>query len=203
MVEEFTITTTEFMNYLNAKGTAKLTVVGNAKARHENEQEYFDFWAEFKHALKRVIITNGSKEDLKEVIERVKDEARPNYQAMVNGFISFWGRKDLVWIQPSKKIYHLVGLRISINPEIGLMINGTEYLIKLFLRSNDTIDRKQADIVLTLMEQGLRKKVGEDVVFAVLDVRRGKLYAAREYNPKLSVLLKAEAKSFQQAWKGL
>ncbi len=122
---------------------------------------------------------------------------------MVNGFITFWGRKDMEWIQPAKRLYSLAGLRISVNPELGLEINGIKYHIKLFLRSNEIIDRKHADIVNTLMELALRKKTEEGVVFAVLDVRRGKLYPERDLNPKIPVLLKAEAKSFQQAWKEL
>lgn len=203
MIEKITISTTEFMNYLNATGSSKITIVSNSKEKHVDESDFFDYWLEFKRALKRTLKNNGSKEDFKEVIEKVKDDFRPNYQDMVNGFISFWGRKDLEWIQPAKRLYSLAGLRISVNPELGLVINGIKYHIKLFLRSNEIIDRRHADIVITLMELALRIKAGDDVVFAVLDVRRSKFYEARDLNPKLSVLLKAEAKSFQQAWKDL
>lgn len=204
MIKAIKITATEFINYINASGEAKITVVHNAKEKHENGDEFpYDYWAEFKRYLIRTLKTNGSKEDLKEVIEKVKDEYRPNHQAMVDGFIKYWGRKDLEWVQPAKRVYNLNGLRISISPEIGFILNGIEYHVKLFLKSKETLDRKHADIVTNLMEQGLRKKAGDNVVFAVMDVKRGKLYEYRGENPRIPILLAGEAAGFLNAWNAL
>ena len=204
MLDSIKISATEFINYINASGAAKITVVSNVKEKHENDDDFpYDYWAEFRRALVRTLKKNGSKEDLKEVIEKVKDENRPNHQAMVNGFIKFWGRKDLEWIQPIKRVYGIKGLKISINPEIGLRYNGIDYYIKLFLRSNEVLNRRHADVVTNLMELGLRKKVGDDIVLAVLDVKQGRLFESRGINPKYSLLLQGEASSFLNIWNGL
>lgn len=95
-------------------------------------------------------------------------------------------------------------MRVELNPELGLVINNKIYIIKLFTSINDTIDKKHADLILSLMEKELRAKVGGDeVLFAVLDVKRGKLFENKTKDTSLYSLLKGEARSFESQWKDI
>ena len=74
-------------------------------------------------------------------------------------------------------------------------------MIKLFLKANESLDKRHADIVLALMECELREKVDDDVEFAILDVKRGKLFTHVNDNPRLLVLLKSEGREFSDMWR--
>jgi len=87
---------------------------------------------------------------------------------------------------------------------LTLVHNGEILVIKLFLSANDFIDRKRADLILTLMEHEMREKVGGDgPIFAVLDVRKHNLFKQNNRNIDLMGLLKGEARSFEFQWKEL
>lgn len=95
-------------------------------------------------------------------------------------------------------------IRIELNPELGLVINDKVYIIKLFTTANSSIDKRHADLILHLMEKELRPKVGGDeVIFGVLDVKRGKLFDNGARNTSLYSLLKGEAQSFESQWKDI
>ena len=90
-----------------------------------------------------------------------------------------------------------------LNPEIGVKWQGKEYMIKLYLKANESLDKRHADIILALMESELREKVGDSVEFAILDVKRGKLFLHVDNDPRLLILLKMEGMEFAEMWKEL
>ena len=105
---------------------------------------------------------NGkTPEFLDEVFDVVLPDRRENYQIMVNGYKSFLGvRKRFEYVTPTRKTWTIGDLNIALNPELTLVHNGEILVIKLFLSANDSIDRKRADLILTLMENEMRNKVG-------------------------------------------
>ena len=76
-------------------------------------------------------------------------------------------------------------------------------MIKLYLKANESLDKRHADIILALMESELREKVDEDVEFGILDVKRGKLFLHVDNDPRLLILLNSEGLAFSQMWKEL
>ena len=198
------ISMTEFVNFVNSSGMSKITVVANAKARHlEEDGNPYDYWKDFKDKLKTILRSKGNKEDLLELLEEVRDDVRDNYQLMINGFLKFWKPTRMKWFNPIKRIVHYGGLKMIINPEIGIEWQGSKYMVKLFLKANEYLDKRHADIILAMMENELREKVDEGVRFAILDVRRGKIFSYANDNPRLLVLLRAESRSFADIWNGL
>ena len=84
-----------------------------------------------------------------------------------------------------------------------LIWQNKKYMIKLFLKANEVLDKRHADIILALMESELREKVEEDVQFAVLDVKRGRLFTYVNDDPRLLLLVKREGRYFSDMWKDL
>lgn len=198
------ISMTEFVNFINASGMARMTVVANAKAKHEEvEGNPYDYWKDFKEEVKKQLRKQGSKEDLLELLESVRDEVRPNYQEMVDGFLRFWKPSRMKWLKPVSHKATIGGIKLIVNPEIGVIWGNRKLMIKLYLKANEKLDKRHADIVLTLMESELRERVDSDVEFAVLDVRRGKLFNYVNGDPRLKILLKAEGRAFSDLWKEL
>jgi hypothetical protein len=198
------ISMTEFVNFINASGMAKVTIVSNAKMKHEEIQgNPYDYWKDFKEEVRRQLINQGTKEDLKEMVEDLRDDVRENYRIMIEGFLKFWKPSRMKWLKPMKKMAHISGVKMNINPEIGVIWQNKKLIIKLFLKANETLDKRHADIILALMESELREKTDEDIQFAVLDVKRGKLFTYVNNDPRLLILLKREGRYFADMWKDL
>lgn len=198
------ITLTEFVNFINSSGMKKMTIVSAAKAKHEEQEgNPFDYWKDFKDEVKRLLKRKGKKGDLWELVENVREEQRENYNQMISGYLRFWKPTRMEWVNPVKKMANIGGVKMILNPEIGVKWQGKEYMIKLYLKANESLDKRHADIILALMESELREKVGDSVEFAILDVKRGKLFLHVDNDPRLLILLKMEGMEFAEMWKEL
>lgn len=196
------VSMTEFVNFINTSGMPKMTIVANAKARHEEmEGNPYDYWKDFKEEVRAQLKKQGTKDDLLELVERMREDVRENYNIMINGFLKFWKPTRMKWIKPVSKMASIGGVKLIVNPEIGIQWQGKTYMIKLFLKANENLDKRHADIILALMEEELREKVGEGVQFAILDVRRGKLFTYTNDDPRLLILLKTEGREFAEMWR--
>lgn len=194
---------TEFMNFVNKSGTAKATVVSNAKNKREDEYEHYkDYWLPLRNKLKEVHKKNLSHNDLRELANTVNSERKQNYTSAIEGYIKFWKKRKIEWVEPPRKTWNIGDLKIELNPELGLAIKDKIYVIKLYTTANTQMDKRHADLILNLMEKELRDKVGGDeVIFAVLDVKRGKLFENNTKDITQIPLLMGEAKSFEVIWK--
>ena len=193
---------TEFVNFINSSGMAKMTIVANAKMKHEQEEgNPYDYWKDFKDEVKKQLIRHGKKEDLMELVESVREDARENYNKMIKGFLKFWKPTRMTWLKPVRRLAHIGGVKMNINPEIGVVWQDKSLMVKLFLKANEDLDKRHADIILALMESELRERVGGDVQFAILDVKRGKLFSYVNDDPRLLILLKTEGRHFAEMWK--
>lgn len=198
------ISLTEFVNFINASGMAKMTIVSNAKYKHEEQEgNPYDYWKDFKDEVKKLLKRKGDKEDLWELVEQVREDMRENYNQMITGYLKFWKPTRMEWINPVKKMAHIGGVKMILNPEIGVKWQGKEFMIKLYIKASENLDKRHADIILAMMESELREKVGEGVEFAILDVRRGKLFVYSNDDPRLLILLKSEGREFADMWKEL
>lgn len=198
------ITLTEFVNFINSSGMKKMTIVSAAKAKHEEQEgNPFDYWKDFKDEVKRLIKRRGNKDDLWELVENVREEQRENYSQMISGFLKFWKPTRMEWVNPVKKMANIGGVKMILNPEIGVKWQGKNYMIKLYLKANESLDKRHADIILALMESELREKVDDSVEFAILDVKRGKPFLHIDNDPRLLILLKTEGMEFAEMWKEL
>lgn len=196
------ISMTEFVNFINASGMAKMTIVANAKMKHEQgDGNPYDYWKDFKDEVKKLLIRHGKKEDLMELVESVREDARENYNKMIFGFLRFWKPTRMRWLKPVRRLANIGGVKMNINPEIGVVWQDKSLMVKLFLKANEDLDKRHADIILALMESELRERVGDDVQFAILDVRRGKLFPYVNDDPRLLILLKTEGRHFAEMWK--
>jgi hypothetical protein len=119
----------------------------------------------------------------------------------VDGYCKFWNkRKTAKWVRPFKGNWSKGELRVSINPEVCLEHRGKVYLIKLFLHINEPFGRKQADMITWLMRDSFGKKASDNMVFCVLDVKKGTLYQEKTPDPKMEAFVESEALSFINLW---
>lgn len=199
------VSLTAFMNYLNCSGAKRITAIQKAKEDSLNPFEpHKDYWYKFRQKVVSLHKTDFSEDGLRTVVDEVTEDRQKNYSIAVNGYCKFWSkRKTAKWVKPLKGNWSKGELRVSINPEVCLEHRGQVYLIKLFLHINEPFGRKQADMITWLMRDSFGKKASDNMVFCVLDVKKGTLYQERPIEPTIKALVEAEAISFVSLWDNL
>jgi hypothetical protein len=199
------VSLTAFMNYLNSSGTKKISAIQKAKEDSLNSFEpHKDYWFKFRQKVSSLHKTGFSEDGLRAVVDEVPEDRQKNYSIAVDGYCKFCSkRKTAKWIKPLKGNWSKGELRVSINPEVCLEHRGKVYLIKLFLHINEPFGRKQADMITWLMRDSFGKKASDNMVFCVLDVKKGTLYQERTVDPKIKALVESEAISFVSLWNNL
>lgn len=200
------ITLTEFINFVNKSGTAKATVVRAAKKRRETEDNPYatDYWYTLRNRIIEFHKKGKDIDFIDDTINHINSEKRPNYEMLINGYKKFLGKKKIKYLTPIRKTWVIGDISIALNPELILEINKKILVIKLYMSANESMNKKHADLILTLLEHEMRSKVGgPEPIFAVLEVKTGKLFPQKEKDLSLYPLLKGEARSFEIQWKEL
>lgn len=135
------------------------------------------------YQLVRDAIVDMHRRDLPDsVLDKVLDrEPNPKRERVldrvINGYRRFLGMGSMKWFEPPRTNYVFSAHDIDINPELGLAIDETPYVIKMYLRGEPLTPRRvQATLGLLASKLG-RSCPGH--VFGLLEVRHGKLHALR------------------------
>lgn len=112
------------------------------------------------------------------------------FPKVVAGYKKFLGKAHATWFEPPERQWPLCGLAVKVSPEVGLLIGGRPHAIKLYFRGEPpSADRIR---LTTAILDGALSSTWPGTVFAILDVRRARLYA-HQPSADTMVLLKAEA----------
>jgi len=197
------ISLTEFVDFVSTSGTPKLTVVRRVKQRHREQYDpQTDFYKRFRDAVLQMHKHNRPKDVLDQMLNGLTDKKKQTaYPALVTGYKKFLGRKDVSWSRPPRVNWVHDELAVSVNPEIGLRINGERQVIKLYMKE-PKLTKLRTDIVTHLMLTELQA-MASSAQFGILDVRNGRLIPASDEEPGLHALLEGEAASFAQVYRSL
>jgi hypothetical protein len=193
-----TISLTHFVDFVSKAGTPKLTVVKNAK---QQLADGYDPATDFYKAIRDGIIDMHKSGQPKSAIDAVMtgltDKKKLTaYPPIVKGYKKFLGKKTVTWLAPPRDEWTHGGLAVSVNPELGLKIDGVNHAIKLYFKA-EKLAKLRIDIATQLMELVLCAPK-KPLVFGVLDVRNAKLFTSSGINQGLIALLQGEASSFAQ-----
>ncbi|NKB87176.1 MAG: hypothetical protein GKS06_03010 [Acidobacteria bacterium] len=182
---------TDLVDIVSASGTPKLTKVRGVMNRDDYEPA-FDYYKQFRDA---VLATHRANEGKAALTKRLSNVANPkkvqNYDVLLKGYKSWWGHKTLKWSKPPKADYLQNGVSVRVNPELGLLVNGTPHVIKLYLKA-DKLSKLRVDLITHVMELVLRGSARKGAVMSVLDVRRSKLISPTVPIADLTAALNAE-----------
>lgn len=183
---------TSFLDFVLKSGRPKMTCAKRIKAQLEEEYDPAgDYYKRFREAVQELHKEGLPKNDLASLIGDLPDSKISNYQLMTAGYKKFLGNKNVSWFNPLRKNWLFADLKVPVNPELGLELDGTKYLIKLYLKSEKPSKDKVSSI-LALMKNTLARK---DCLYALLDVRNSKLYLHEPSMDDLIPLVEAEAQA--------
>lgn len=134
---------------------------------------------------------------LAEVIGRITHEVKLKiYPDVVTGYSKWWGKKELIWFSPPTKLIEAHGVELSVNPELGLQVNGQPHIIKLYFKG-EKLSRDKIEVVGELLRTALPNPAGHQL--SVLDVRQSKLHTAEPVRG-LGAALDAELAYIARIW---
>lgn len=198
------ISLTDFIDFIHRPSMSeKLTKVREIKHRGPYSSAG-DIYQPVREALIRTHAAGHDKWSIRDTIERLAgacDEFRERldrYAMLADAYIGWWGRRRLGWFEPGWQVGSLHGVPISVNPELGLEIDGAPYLVKLYFKE-DPLPHRVAEVASRMMARVLGDQAPRDTTMAVLDVRRRRLHCPSDI-PELNVILDGEVAAFTALW---
>lgn len=190
---------TDFVDIVSASGTPKATKVRQVKERPGYEPA-FDYYKQLRDGLVECHQAGEAKGQLDYHVGEVRNPKKvDNYTAVLAGYRRWWGRKSLEWFEPPSALFSRSGVDVSVNPELGLRINGNLHLVKLYFKA-DPLSKNRIDIITHLMEVCLRDQVSAETTMAVLDIRPGRLICPTVPIEGLNAALTAELAYVAALW---
>lgn len=196
------ITLTEFVDFAIKSGTPRLTQVKMIKKRHDDGyQPSHDFYRKLRDGIVTLHQEGSPKSSLDALTKGIRDRNKQNtYPVLVKAYKKFLGRKQMVWFEPHKTHWEYGGLRVRVNPELGLTINGDDHLVKLYFK-DQKLTKDRVAIISNMMMEALGSEL-DGVSVALLDVRKSKLHVFDSPYPTLAPLLEGEALAFCRMYEG-
>ncbi len=190
---------TDFVDVVSTSGLPKSTKVSQIKHR-ETYHPAFDFYKPLRDHIVDMHCANQAKSTLAGILGNLQDQKKIDaYTSLVNGYRRWWGRKSFTWFDPPSGLYDAYGVEVSINPEVGLLINGSPHLIKLYFKS-DSLSKNRVDIITHLMSKTLNGRCPAKTKMAVLDIRNAKLITPTVPISTLDATLNAEIAYIANIW---
>ncbi|WP_224961262.1 hypothetical protein [Geomonas subterranea] len=182
---------TDFVDIVSKSGTPKATKV-NSVIKRPKYTPATDFYRPLRDGIIDTHRSDLPKGNLNKLLVSLSDQKKAsNYPEAIKGYTTWWGNKKMQWFEPAYATFERHGVAVSVNPELGLVINGIPHLIKLYFKA-EPLTKNRIDIATHLMVECLRQQCDDVTVMAILDVRNGKLFSANAPIPNLTAMLSAE-----------
>ena len=170
------ISLTDFVDFVGRPSmTGKLAKVRDIKHRGPYTATG-DLYRPVREAIIRTHAASTTKWELRDHLTRANAGGR--FDNIAEAYLGWWGQRRIEWFEPGWQIGSLQGLPISVNPELGLEIEGRPHVIKLYFKE-DPLPHTLSDIAARLMARVLSEQTPRDAAIAVLDVRRKRLLCQR------------------------
>lgn len=194
-----TVSLTTFVDFVSKAGTPKFTVVKNWKHKKPYTPAT-DFYKLIRDEITDIHIKSRPISALDDLLPTLKDSKRQEiYPQIISGYKRWLGRKQPTWFSPPSTIWTHIGLDVAVNPELGLMIDGTPHLIKMYFKS-EPLTKNRIEIITHLMDLTRHPGLPKDCKMAVLDVRQSKLITPSVPVPGLTAQLQGEAAYWLAVW---
>jgi len=193
---------TTFVDFVIARGTARITRVRKAKEQYgEDYSPARDFYKRIREAIIDVHYGNQPLSSLDVVANQAGERKVELYKECAAGYKRWHGKKTVRAIPVRSYLWRHSDLEVNVNPELRLSVDGTEYLVKLyFKKGNPSKSLLQAALHLL----SLHPVCSDGTTLpAILDVQAGRLKTQQQAPAGLGALLAGDAVAFAAMWKAL
>jgi hypothetical protein len=196
------ISLTTFIDFVFASGTPKITCVRQAKEQYGAPYEpQKDFWRVLRNGIVDMHQRNAKISTLDSLLLDLRDpRKRRLYPDCIDGYKRWLGRKTATWTNATSVHWQFDDLIVSVNPELGLTLNGRPHRIKLYFKQ-EQLTKRRVQTILHLLRTTV--PIEPNTTLGILDVPRAKLLPLESPAPGIDALLQGEARSFTTMWKAL
>ena len=197
------VSLTRFVDFVIKSGTPKLTVVRDTK---KQIAAGYDPATDYYKRIRDAIVAHHKGKHAYAAVDKIASTVtnkskQTNYPLIATGYKKFLGRRSIKWFTPPKSPWTHSGLRVQLNPELGLEFGGKRYVVKLYFKG-DQPRKLEVKSILALMELELQTP-SRPKTMALLDVRRSNLITETTFDPALRLLIEAEALAFESIYKSI
>lgn len=191
----------DLLKFAMSAGIAQQNNVRAIKTRPDYDPRT-DYYKRLRDCMARMHRRDEPLTVLDDLCAIVPDKKKERYRNAVAVYKRFLKGKTLDWFAPRESTWQHGEMAVKINPELGLVINGTPHVIKLYFR-DETLTKSHTAGIIHLMSEALRNYHPDDTVFGILDVPNNKLLTNRSYRQDLMPLVRGYASAFIQIYNDL
>lgn len=196
------ISLTQFIHFKAAVSTgARASVVKRIK--ENNYSPAIDYWLDLRHSIKQFSEGKISLEQLMSSVENEPQRKRANYRKAVKRFSNFISKNNASFFPVSKSSWSYSGLTITTSPELGMNINGSKSLVKIFYnvkKPDEKVTKRNIMPMLALFDIS-NKASTHGTQAGLLNLQNGKLLTPDNSKLNTNLLeLQIDAKNFLNFW---
>lgn len=190
----------EFCDVVTKIGPSKIVAIAKIK----NKPKYSpatDFYKKVREAI--VSFHQGDVTGaLDQVLVSTSDATRlRHYSTVIAAYKKWLGERTLDWFEPPSSKYVKYGFEITVNPELGLVIDGKPMVIKLYFP--DDIPKTKSKMMNDIMTVVFDGKLNDGCRCCVLDVRNNKMIPGGSLSPTIDMLVSAELGYIASVWESV
>lgn len=197
------VSMTSFIDYTLRPDSQKL-----AKVREIKNFKYspaFDFWKLLRDKIEYINQENKDPIILNKLLSGLDEKKQANYQKAIKGYIKFHTQNDLEYFSPLASTWDYENLSITVNPELGLYINGEPHLVKLYFKEHTSsaeiqLNNSRAEVIAYLMWESFNKDCPPKTKMSILNVAKGQLVTPEIKRKDQRASLQISAYSFLLYW---
>lgn len=195
---------TQFIDFTVKSSPARVTLVRKIKYQ-EDYHPAFDYWKQLREEISNIHQNNLPLERLNNLVGRVDSKKQKNYAEAILRYQKYFKGKHVEWFDPGKSFWIFKELYVRANPDLGLVVNGEPYLIKLYFKGkNEKVDKRTTRISLALMCDSKNSLGLNKLKPAVLNIQKATLYPFTDNLSKdMKLALDADADNFIYLWTNL
>ncbi len=201
------ISLSQFYPFVLADAMAKRTATESIRRVHSVPSPAVDYWRLLRlHIVAHHQVAadpRPSPPDAVDPLDAAVELAGPDqvehYAPAVANYRRFLGRRQVEWVDQPRRVVWLAGpLRVRIDPELHVTIDGDPHVIKLYLKADPrlALTQRTANPLAWLLEHG-HGHLGRPLV---LDVLRGRAFGLTGRGRDYESMLRAQAAAFVSLW---
>ncbi|MEM7751961.1 MAG: hypothetical protein AAF230_01020 [Pseudomonadota bacterium] len=162
---------TKFLDFIAQTGEPKAeTAISAWRQSNTPYDPKRDYHKRMRTALIEAL-RNGQSPNWEEFIELQNEKKRKNFSDTITKFEE-WKEtySSIHWFEPPRATWSSTEFQITVNPELGLSLDGNRVVVKLYL-NRVRISSLKAQTGGLIMEQALRPLVENSTSFAVYDIK--------------------------------
>lgn len=197
------VSMTSFIDFTLRPDSQKLSKVREIK--NYKYSPAFDYWKLLREEIEYINQENKDPILLNKLLSNLEEKKLANYQKAIKGYTKFHNQYDLVYFTPPSGIWEYENLSITVNPELGLYIDGEPHLVKLYFKEHTTsaeiqLNNSRAEEIAYLMWELFHKDCPPKTRMTILNVAKGQLVTPVIKRKDQRDSLEISAHSFTLYW---